>query len=159
MLFRSAEGVGPSWPFMLVLSSPVVVSDLFRELEEGVLVSSHLVHRELVRFDIGFKSRRMVKLSGKQLAYARRFHQMTSVRNGLLRSAADGIGISQGTICQEQPEIVTSMQGKLSTTQASDGAIVPYSELASIGSPQNEASVYGSHISLPPFSGLLPPQR
>ena len=74
-----AEGVGPSWPFMLVLSSPVVVSDLFRELEEGVLVSSHLVHRELVRFDIGFKSRRMVKLSGKQLAYARRFHQMTKI--------------------------------------------------------------------------------
>lgn len=33
-----AEGVGPSWPFMLALSGPVVVvSDLFLELEDGVL--------------------------------------------------------------------------------------------------------------------------
>lgn len=48
---------------------------------------------------------------------------------------------------------------KPSTTQANDGAVVPYSETALIGSPQNEASIYGSHISLPPFSGLLPPRR
>lgn len=31
-----AEVVGPSWPFMLALSSPVV-SDLFLELEDSVL--------------------------------------------------------------------------------------------------------------------------
>ncbi|KFY53409.1 hypothetical protein V496_07621 [Pseudogymnoascus sp. VKM F-4515 (FW-2607)] len=77
-----AEVVGPSWPFMLALSSPV----------------------------------------------------MTSVPNGLLRSAADGIGILKARSTGTARDRSVGAR-KPSTTQASDGAIVPYSELASIGSP------------------------
>ena len=87
-----AEGVGPSWPFMLALSSPVVVvSDLFLELEDGILSLLIYSTESLSGLILALNQGSWIKLLGKQLAYARRFHQMTSVPNGLLRSAADGI--------------------------------------------------------------------